>query len=119
MTAQPHILIVEDEQITSLAWCEELCDAGYQVSTASQAIVAREILRTQSVSALITDGGLPDMSGDAFALQSRNDFPFLPIIMVTGFGPEQLGRIAPHPKLRVLQKPIESRTLLDCLQSML
>jgi DNA-binding response OmpR family regulator len=119
MHPQPHILIVEDEPLTSMAWSEELSDAGYRVSTAAEAVDALEILRSEPVSAMIADIGLPGTPGDVLAAASRSEFPSLSIIMVTGFGIDGFAHMSVDAKVRVLEKPVTVGVLIHHLQAML
>jgi PAS domain S-box-containing protein len=80
------ILIVEDEAAVRGLMVELLKDLGYRVLEASDANAAIKHLASASgISLLITDVGLPGMSGRQLAEIARADQPQLRVLFVTGY----------------------------------
>jgi DNA-binding response OmpR family regulator len=79
------ILITEDEKSAIFLYTEELTEAGYRVVTAENGYQALGMLEDEPIALLMTDIQMPDM--DAFELipQVREQFPDLPIIVVSAF----------------------------------
>jgi len=79
------ILIAEDEKASVFLYTEELIEAGYRTVTAETGYQALGMLEDEPVALLVTDIKMPDM--DAFELipRVREQFPHLPIIVVSAF----------------------------------
>ena len=88
-----HILIVEDMPSVRSFVAEVLADAGYQCSLAADGDEAIAILKTDlTINLLLTDVGLPYMTGREladFARGLRND---LPILFMTGYAENAANR---------------------------
>ena len=79
------ILIAEDEKASVFLYTEVLIEAGYRTVTAENGYQALGMLEDEPVALLVTDIKMPDM--DAFELipRVREQFPHLPIIVVSAF----------------------------------
>jgi DNA-binding response OmpR family regulator len=79
------VLIAEDEKASVFLYTEELIEAGYRTVTAENGYQALGMLEDEPVALLVTDIKMPDM--DAFELipRVREQFPHLPIIVVSAF----------------------------------
>jgi light-regulated signal transduction histidine kinase (bacteriophytochrome) len=91
MTA-PLLLIVDDDAaeralVARLAR-QSFPDAA--IETASGPAEAREACGRQAFDCIILDYNMPGMDGLAFAQSLRASFPYLPIVMSTGYGDEML-----------------------------
>ena len=80
------VLIVEDEPLVSLAVCEELTEAGYNVLTAVNAKEAIEILESRrDIETIFTDVDMPgSMDGLQLAAAVRDRWPPVNIVITTG-----------------------------------
>ncbi len=78
------ILLVEDEPLVRSACAELIRELGHQVVEAGSAEQAMTVLRTASVDVLVTDIGLPGMSGEVFAAEALSLRPTLRIVFATG-----------------------------------
>jgi PAS domain S-box-containing protein len=78
------VLFVEDDDLVRSSTAELLRDLGHVVTEARSAEQAMAILRQQGVDVLVTDIGLPGMSGDVFAAQARSLHPTIGIVFATG-----------------------------------
>jgi PAS domain S-box-containing protein len=85
------ILVVDDDTAVRELARRTLSALGYSVTVASSAnealFLAGEAVR---LDLLITDIGLPDMRGPALANRMRADHPGLPVVLVSGYDPDDL-----------------------------
>jgi DNA-binding response OmpR family regulator len=79
-----NILLVEDEELIRFTAAEFMRERGHSVRVAASAEGAMEILRRSPTDVLVTDVGLPGMSGDVFAAEARAVQPSLRIVFATG-----------------------------------
>ena len=115
------ILVVEDEALVLMLWTESLESRGYHVLQAGQPEAAIAILESdEPIDLLITDVGLPGMTGRDLADIARRLRPGLKVLFVTGYahhaalGPEGLG-----PGTRMLSKPVGVDTMQSTVRAML
>jgi CheY-like chemotaxis protein len=97
------VLVVEDEPLIRMATVDMLRDLGHTVSEAGCAEEALKYLETQRPDLVLTDLGLPGISGSDFCNEVRSRWPDVAIIFATGMdqGPELSDRT--HTAL--LRKP--------------
>ena len=81
-----NILMVEDDEMIRIATAELMRDSGHAVFEAESAEQAMGILRETAIDVLVTDVGLPGMSGEVFAAEARSLRPALRIVLATGMG---------------------------------
>ena len=79
------VLVCEDEWLIRSNTVEMLRDAGHRPVEAMTAGQALEALGTQKFDVLLTDIGLPDMSGVDLALEAKRLAPWLGIIFASGY----------------------------------
>ena len=77
-------LLCEDDALIRLVTGEMLLELGLEVIEASTAAEALAALAATPVDLLITDVGLPDLSGIELAARVRASTPALPILFATG-----------------------------------
>jgi two-component system CheB/CheR fusion protein len=109
-----RVLIVEDaDDIRDLlAFLVRL--EGAEVRTAPTAGAALETAASWEFDVLLTDLGLPDMSGDLLIKQVRSMRSRRPrVIVVTGFGEPYLSRARQAGADAVFMKPLEWSALRD------
>src|SRR6185295_8419285 len=78
------VLFVEDDDLIRLTTTEMLSDIGCKVMEASTAQEALMILDEQPVDILLTDVGLPGVSGLQLAMDVYTRRPDLSIVLATG-----------------------------------
>src|SRR6201992_1608515 len=78
------VLLVEDDDLLRLTTTEMLSDIGCKVKEASTAQEALKILDEQPVDILLTDVGLPGVSGLQLAREVQARRPNLPVVLATG-----------------------------------
>ncbi len=88
-----HILIVEDMPAVRMLVAEMLGEAGYRCSEAGDVTTALAVLREDpSVDLLLTDVGLPQLSGRELADTARIHRPTLPVLFMTGYAENAVRR---------------------------
>ena len=81
-----RLLVCEDDFLILMNTAEILRDLGYEVREAADGAAALAALAADPFDALMTDVGLPDMSGIELAHRVRATLPGLPIIFASGLG---------------------------------
>ncbi len=114
---QLRILLVEDEPFIRATTADYLTDLGHTVFEAKDAPSALKVLDAQRVDLLLTDVGLPGQTGIELAVQSRDRFPGLKVVLATGYDMDgaQDKRLA---DVVVLAKPFTIETLAKVLASL-
>lgn len=81
------LLVVEDDDIVRMLMVEVLEDLGYKVIEAADATSALAILNDPAtpLDLLMTDVGLPDMSGQELAGKAREIRPLMPVLFASGY----------------------------------
>ena len=115
------ILVVEDEALVLMLWTESLSGQGYSILQAAEPQSAIDILQSDApVDLLVTDVGLPGMTGRELAARARELRPGLKVLFVTGYahhaaiGPDGLGH-----GTRMLSKPVGVDALQVTVRAML
>ncbi|TFH81005.1 response regulator [Pseudomonas kribbensis] len=110
-----HVLIVEDMPSVRLFVTEVLEDAGYRCTQAGDIETALERLQNDpSINLLLTDVGLPRMSGRELADVARGWRDGLPILFMTGYAETAINRqVFLGAGMEMLVKPFQISELLD------
>jgi PAS domain S-box-containing protein len=113
--AGEHVLVVEDMPSVRMFVTEVLEDAGYRCSQAGDVDSALACLQADpSINLLLTDVGLPAMSGRELADVARGWRKDLPILFMTGYAEMAINRqdFLAHG-MDLLAKPFHISDLLD------
>jgi signal transduction histidine kinase/CheY-like chemotaxis protein len=111
-----NVLLVEDDNLIRSCTAQLLQDVGNVVIEAGSAEEAIALLRTKAVDVIITDLGLPGMSGAEFAAQAREMRPTIGIVFATGAGePPVLG--GGGASAVILRKPYDSADIAAALKA--
>ncbi|MDM8191606.1 hybrid sensor histidine kinase/response regulator [Pseudomonas koreensis] len=110
-----YVLIVEDMATVRLFVTEVLEDAGYRCTQVADIESALERLQNDpSIDLLLTDVGLPRMSGRELADVARGWNEGLPILFMTGYAETALNRqVFLGTGMEMLVKPFQISELLD------
>ncbi|MEH6389197.1 MULTISPECIES: response regulator [Pseudomonas] len=113
-TTSGHILVVEDIIAVSAAITERLTDAGYQCTQTDNVESALALLHGDApIDLLLTDIGLPRMSGHELADEARRVRPNLPVLFMTGYAESAKDRNQfSQPGTDILMKPFNLDELL-------
>jgi PAS domain S-box-containing protein len=108
-----RVLLCEDDAIIRMTTADMLQDMGIAVLEAGSATEAMALVGTEFVHLLVTDVGLPDMSGVELAGKIRAGLPDLPVVFATGHsdvpGTENM------PLIDILVKPYDEKGLLAAI----
>ena len=80
------ILLVDDEEIFLKPLAKTILSAGFLVDTASSAPEAREKIRRDEFDLVVSDVRMPGADGIAFTRSLHEEFPDLPVILMTAYG---------------------------------
>ena len=85
----PHVLLVEDNAIAMMVLNELVASSGYNVTTAEDGQTAYDLATTQHFDLILTDLGLPNLTGIEFTAQLRaferlHQKQPVPIVALTG-----------------------------------
>jgi signal transduction histidine kinase/DNA-binding response OmpR family regulator len=113
LTAGRRILVVDDDAAVRLTLTAILRASGYDITAADGGAAALRCLETTPVDLVLTDLGMPGVTGWDVARAAKTRCPPLPVIILTGWGD-----VRPPSDLavdRVLVKPIDRSTLLTAI----
>jgi len=79
------ILVVDDELLIRDLLYDFFQDQGWEISIADNGKKAMEILKSKDVDLLLTDIKMPEMDGLDLTGYVRENYPELPVILMTGF----------------------------------
>ena len=86
MGALRKVLVVDDDPVVGRSFDRVLSGKGYAVITAGSAAEALKKLDTENYDVVFTDIKMPGMNGLEMAEQVRQQRPWLPVVIVTGYG---------------------------------
>lgn len=118
--ASSHVVIVDDEPKVLEILCDLVRSCGYRVSEVTSARDAVQILKEDSVDLVLTDLMMPEINGWQLLRTVKRTFPDLPVVVLTGFIPEQGETILTERKADgYLTKPVDKDELVSLLGSLL
>ncbi len=86
MSALRKVLVVDDDPVVGKSFDRVLSAKGYAVITAGNAQEALGKLDAEDYDVVFTDIKMPGMSGLEMAEQVKQRRPWLPVVIVTGYG---------------------------------
>ena len=118
-----NILIVEDQESVRDMLSFMMERLGHTVAACENGLDVIDCLRDNpgKYDLVITDYTMPHMSGAELAIQIHEDFPKMPIIILSGFSKTKLEDfMAEHPFVKAnLKKPVNKSTLARTIQQVL
>ncbi len=117
---RPHsltILLCEDDELIRMNLADILEDFGHKTLEAANGAQALELFEQNSVDILITDVGLPDISGIDLCARIREAMPQLPVIFASGHS--HLPGVTLDAKTAILCKPYTMDMIEDAIAAML
>ncbi|MHC8314419.1 response regulator [Pseudomonas sp. LB3P31] len=117
LSAQPIILVVEDDDIVRMLIVDVLEELEFRVLEADGSEQALEQLAKaeQRIDLMMTDVGLPGMDGRELAQEARELRPQLPILFASGYAES----IDVPAGMQVIGKPFSIDQLRDKVKSIL
>ncbi|MBN1478271.1 response regulator [Candidatus Sumerlaeota bacterium] len=114
------ILVVDDEPHIRNVLSEILSECGHSVTTAANGELGVEILQTTAFDIVLTDLGMPGMSGWEVARQARRLQPSAKVVLTSGWGNEVAEDQAVQGEVDAfLPKPVSMQSLLDCVNRLM
>ncbi|MCA9621798.1 MAG: response regulator, partial [Myxococcales bacterium] len=117
------VLLVEDDELSRQAISELLTTDGYRVVGASKGRDALETCEREKlqIDAVVTDLGLPDMSGQRLSQHLRARFESCPVVFLSGQprGAPQVQDAIAAPRTAFLQKPVQVTELITVIEELL
>ncbi|MBW3098338.1 PAS domain S-box protein [Pseudohoeflea coraliihabitans] len=111
------ILLVEDEPLIRMTGSDMLADLGHTVFEAGTAPEALRTLDSEKIDVLITDLGLPGMSGACLVSKVRDRWPSMRIVIASGYGgPDEYGGEDLGSDVAWLAKPYQSEDFRRVLE---
>lgn len=117
-----RVLVVDDVPDVTEMIALFLKHAGYNVATADSATMALQLTNERTFDLIISDIGMPNMSGYELAesLRGRADYQSIPIIAVTGYSEyDDRARALRSGFSAHLTKPIDPTQLLNLMNELL
>ncbi|SEG69174.1 Response regulator receiver domain-containing protein [Bosea lathyri] len=99
------VLICEDDAIIRMDTADMVQELGHTVIEAETGLKALQIASTREIDVLLTDVGLPDISGGELARKVRAQRPEVAIVFATGH--DTVAGIDEVPGASVLRKPYQ------------
>ena len=110
--AQPHLLIVEDEEPLARSMARMLKSRGIDADTALSGAEARQLMSSRDYQVVLLDVRLPDESGYGLLGELRALKPDVAVVMISGVDDPDLGKAAvEHGAHGYYVKPIGSTEL--------
>lgn len=108
------VLLVEDDDLIRMNTAEMMADIGHTVLEAASGAQALTLLQARRIDILVTDLGLPDMSGSDVAAAARTLDPNLAVIFATGDSSLPNGAVQ---DAILLSKPYDAEALRSALHA--
>ena len=107
MSALRKVLVVDDDPVVAKSFDRVLSGKGYAVITAASGQEALNKLEAEEYDVVFTDIKMPGMSGLDMAEQVKERRPWLPVVIVTGYGsPDNEARAEAAGVSSFLRKPL-------------
>jgi signal transduction histidine kinase/integral membrane sensor domain MASE1/ActR/RegA family two-component response regulator len=114
-----RLLLIEDETDVRKTMGKLLETVGHRVFEAEDGAAGLALLGVEAVDAVLTDLGMPGLTGWDVARTVKARFPALPVVLMTGWGqnvqPDTTGGAVVD---RILGKPVQLKELLDAIQGL-
>jgi PAS domain S-box-containing protein len=118
IVAKARLLVVDDEPFVASVLMSILTRYGHQVTLAHSAVIALKLLqeKPQEYDIVLTDHGMPGMTGLQLVEAIKRTWPDLPVLLLTGWGENLLQtHVTDALPDAVLGKPINQTDLLNAV----
>ena len=110
----PSILFIDDEEIIAKTVGDDLEEAGYAVTIASNGEDGIKLFETESFDMVITDLIMEGKDGMVVIDEIRKTSPELPVVILTGYASKNLAEKARHlTAVKYLLKPCKREELIQ------
>ncbi|MFH1687330.1 MAG: response regulator [bacterium] len=118
MPQQPSILVVDDELLIRDLLYDFFNEQGWQIAVAENGEKALSILQQKKVDLVLTDLKMPQMDGLALTSKVQQDFPDIPVVIMTGYPSVESAVTALRRKVAdYVTKPFNISELLKIVES--
>jgi len=118
--ARQHVVFVDDEPSVRKAVARTLAKLGVEVTCFSRAADCLEEIGPRMCDLLITDVKMPEMDGIALLTEVRRLAPWLPVLLITGYGDVALAvKAMKMGAADFIEKPLQKETFLQKVESIL
>jgi signal transduction histidine kinase/CheY-like chemotaxis protein len=113
-----RLVVVDDDDAVRSVTSRSLAMHGFEVLQAHNAEEALAVLASETeIAALVSDIVMPGMSGTDLAARVLEDYPAVPILLVTGYTPPT--DVISNPRLSLVTKPLTGARLAQSLNELL
>jgi CheY-like chemotaxis protein len=114
MTALRKVLVVDDDPVVGASFKRVLSGKGYIVVAAENGAAGLERLKAEKFDAVFTDLRMPGIDGLQVAERVRAEQPWMPVVIVTGYGSaESEARARAAGVTGFLHKPLTPEEIED------
>jgi CheY-like chemotaxis protein len=114
--APRRVLVVDDEPTVRQTLADLLRAAGHTVIEAESGAAGLGALQSSPVDLVLSDLGMPEMTGWDVARAIKATTPATPVILLTGWGDQLVGEAGGREAVdRVLGKPVRLKDLLAAI----
>jgi CheY-like chemotaxis protein len=111
---EPRVLVVDDDAVVGTSFDRVLSEKGYRVDVAMSGKEAFEKFDGKDFDLVFTDLRMPGQDGLEFAKRIREMNPWLPVVVVTGYGTVEAEERAKELGLAgFLHKPVTPEGILE------
>lgn len=112
MSTLRKVLVVDDDPVISKSFNRVLAGKGYVVVSAENGEEALKKIANEQYDAVFTDIRMPGMDGIAVAEQLRAKQPWMPVVIITGYGSlENQARAEAAGVKEFLHKPLSPQMI--------
>jgi len=108
-----RVLLVDDEAPVRESLAMLLAMDGHAVQECDSGVAALQVLASEKFDLVITDNRMPGMKGDELARRLHDEFPGIPVVMLTGFNDLPIG--PDNPVKAIFHKPEQIRDLRQAI----
>jgi len=115
------ILLVDDDAAV-LNLCQRILRlGGYNVIAAGSGVDALRLLQSSPVKIdlALLDVMMPGMNDIELAKHFQNANPGTPVVLMTGYGPNEIARVINDNPYRIIWKPFKTESLLRMIENAL
>ena len=117
-TAVRKVLVIDDDPVITKSLNRVLTGKGYAVITASSGEEAMFKLKEEKYDLVYTDIKMPGMSGIEVTKQVKASQPWLPVVVITGYGsPDQEQQAEAAGAVEFLRKPLSPEMIEQSAES--
>src|ERR1700754_3269248 len=114
------ILLVEDEERAREVFARILRHAGYAVMEAADGLEALALLEDHlPCDLVVSDILMPKLNGYALVARIRAKWPNMPIILTSGYLPQDAAKTMMNGSVEFLPKPLDAAALIAIIQRLI